>query len=490
LVLARLWSEEVAAGAGTLRLETLQRLGGAEQIVRTHLDQALSALPFDDQEIASRLFHYLVTPSGTKIAHTAEDLAGYAAAPEAKAAAVLESLAGESRILRPVGNSSYEIYHDVLAPAILEWRTRFEARRDEQERARRRRQRRLIFLAACLAATALALVARSFNIQPLERSTFDTRFAIRGADAAPSNVVAVGIDDATFAEVKKSWPFPRSLHAKVIDQLRKAGARVIVYDVQFTEPTDAADDNALFTAVGRAAGKIVLATTEVDANGHTTVLGGDANLHKIGARAGNALLPLDAGGVSRRLPYQTDGLQSLSVVGAEVALHRRITRANLGGHNSTWIDYVGPPGHVRTLSFWRVLQGRFDPSAVRGRIVVVGASAPSLGDVHATPFASSELMSGAELQANAVSTALRDFPLRNAAEVLSIALIAFLGLVVPLVSLRLSTNRTLAVGIAVGVAFVVAVQLAFNGGLVLPVVYPLGLLVVAVVASLGLDAGT
>jgi adenylate cyclase len=127
---------------------------------------------------------------------------------------------------------------------------------------------------------------------------------------------------------------------------------------------------------------------------------------------------------------------------------------------------------------------------VRGRIVVVGASAPSLGDVHATPFASSELMSGAELQANAVSTALRDFPLRNAAEVLSIALIAFLGLVVPLVSLRLSTNRTLAVGIAVGVAFVVAVQLAFNGGLVLPVVYPLGLLVVAVVASLGLDAGT
>ena len=54
----------------------------------------------------------------------------------------------------------------------------------------------------------------------------------------------------------------RSLHARVIDRLHAAGAREIVYDVQFTEPTVPAQDNALINAVGRAPGKVVLATTE------------------------------------------------------------------------------------------------------------------------------------------------------------------------------------------------------------------------------------
>ena len=73
------------------------------------------------------------------------------------------------------------------------------------------------------------------------------------------------------------------MHARLIDRLRDDGARVIVYDVQFTEPTDPADDLALYESVRRA-GDVVLATTEVDGAGHTNVLGGDANLRRIGAR--------------------------------------------------------------------------------------------------------------------------------------------------------------------------------------------------------------
>ncbi len=73
LVMTRLWDEEVRAGSSVLRLETLNRLGGAERIVRTHLDTTMSALPPGEQEVAARVFHFLVTPSGTKIAHTALD---------------------------------------------------------------------------------------------------------------------------------------------------------------------------------------------------------------------------------------------------------------------------------------------------------------------------------------------------------------------------------------------------------------------------------
>ena len=175
LVLTRLWREEIAAGSHTLRAETLRRLGGAQQIVRTHLDEALGALPARQQDTAAGIFHHLVTPSGTKIAHTAPDLADYAQVPEAEVASVLGELsAGDVRVLRPVppplgqpqGAPAYEIFHDVLAPAILDWRARHVVAQDAERRLEEahRRLRRLGSLAAVLsilliAAVSLAVVA-------------------------------------------------------------------------------------------------------------------------------------------------------------------------------------------------------------------------------------------------------------------------------------------------------------------------------------------
>jgi hypothetical protein len=133
LVMTRLWDEEMRTASRILRLETLNRLGGAERIVKTHLDMTISALPPNEEDIAARVFHYLVTPSGTKIAHSVRDLAEYANLPETKLAPVLEKLSGTGiRILRPVappaglpGALRYEIFHDVLAPAVLDWRARY-----------------------------------------------------------------------------------------------------------------------------------------------------------------------------------------------------------------------------------------------------------------------------------------------------------------------------------------------------------------------------
>src|SRR5919199_1999883 len=117
----------------------------------------------------------------------------------------------------------------------------------------------------------------------VEGDTIDLRFDVRGARPAP-DVVVVAIDDVTFGELNQRWPFPRALHARAIDRLRAAGAGQIAYDVQFTEPTDERNDNALFEAVARG-GHVVLSTTEVARGGRSNVLGGDANLRSIGARA-------------------------------------------------------------------------------------------------------------------------------------------------------------------------------------------------------------
>src|SRR6185437_8347683 len=130
--------------------------------------------------------------------------------------------------------------------------------------------------AAIVAVTAGLLLWQLAAWPALERATVHARFALRGA-TQPRDVVVVAIDERTFSTLGLQWPFPRSLHGKVIDRLHADGARAIVYDIQFTEPTSHREDLALYTAVARARG-VVLATTAVDARGQTNILGGDANL--------------------------------------------------------------------------------------------------------------------------------------------------------------------------------------------------------------------
>lgn len=133
LVLTRLWEEEIhRLGSSELRLSTLEALGGAGHIIRTHMDEAMNNLSAEEQETAGSIFRYMVTPSGSKIAYTVADLEYYAR-PESPLQPVLEKLCRRDvRIMRTLSlpgepeNTRYEIYHDVLAPAVLDWRTRFD----------------------------------------------------------------------------------------------------------------------------------------------------------------------------------------------------------------------------------------------------------------------------------------------------------------------------------------------------------------------------
>src|SRR6266511_1530506 len=103
----------------------------------------------------------------------------------------------------------------------------------------RRRLRAAFFLAVGM--TGLALLAYALGLLgSFERQTIDVRFSIRG-ERMPPNLVMVSIDEASINHFGH-WPFPRSRHAAVIDNLRESGAKVIAFDVQFTEATALAED--------------------------------------------------------------------------------------------------------------------------------------------------------------------------------------------------------------------------------------------------------
>jgi adenylate cyclase len=350
-----------------------------------------------------------------------------------------------------------------------------------------KRFRFLMFLTVGLAAVGTALTVDAFGLMSSqEQSTVDVRFGLRGTQGAPSDVRVVKIDDVTFGDLRLRWPFSRSLHAKVLDQLKRAGAKVIAYDVQFTEPTSVGDDIALYDAAGRA-GNVVFATTEVNKHGGSDVLGGDANLRQIHAVAGNALLPPDAGGVIRRFAYSVDGLKSFSVRAAERATGKEIDPSKLSGKGA-WIDFRGPPGTIPSISFSHVMNGDFPKDFFRNKVVVIGPTAPSLQDVHATSASGDELMGGAEVQANAIWTAMHGFPLKSAPSWFRFLVLVLLALVAPIACLRLSPFRSLLVALAVGAVYVVAAQLLFNQGWVVPVIYPLLALAISAVGCVAVGS--
>jgi WD40 repeat protein len=165
LVMERLWRETVSAGSHGLTLALLEQLGGARRIVENHLLEALAALTPREQEVAADLFRFLVSPSKRKIAQSVSDLTEWTSRPEPEVEGVLKKLgrAEGGRILRaispPAGEneaSRYELYHDVLAEPILDWRRRFEHHRE-----RRRAIRRVAVVGGGLLALVAAFAALS-----------------------------------------------------------------------------------------------------------------------------------------------------------------------------------------------------------------------------------------------------------------------------------------------------------------------------------------
>ena len=340
----------------------------------------------------------------------------------------------------------------------------------------------LVALGSIFTATAAYLLHFRF-LDNLERQTIDLRFSLRGDEAAPPEVVIVKVDDVTFEELNEQWPFPRNLHARLFENIVKGKPSAVAFDIQFSEYGTIAEDNALGNALFRHPGLTVLSTTEVDEDGEANLIFDSAALKELGARAGNANLPTDKDGIIRRFPYAVEGLRGFAIVAAEIAKGLGISRDEMGG-DLQWIDYAGSPGTVNSYSYSRVLNGEVPPSVFKDKVVVIGATAPSLQDIHATPTGA--VMSGPEIQANAIATALRGFPLRSLSTGWNIVLIVALGLLVPLVSLRAGPLVAVAVGIVGYALFSFGTQLAFeDGGRVSSYVYPTAALAMATVGSVG-----
>lgn len=280
LVLERLWHATEAAGARSLDLARLQSLGGAERIVERHLHDALASLTPREQACAAELFRFLVTRSKTKIAHAPSDLAEWSERPQSDVIAVLDKLCrGESgRILRrvppPAGSQTmrYELFHDVLAEPILQWRQAYERRSD---------RRRFLLVSAGLFALVAAFAALG-GWALVQRS--DAR---RHASTA--------LLERSRAEQQAKLAQSRELAANAVSQLADDPelSLVLALDAERVAPTSQAEDalrQALLASRVRrtlrgAAGAVTSATFSPDGQTIlTSSVDGSARIYSAGGR--------------------------------------------------------------------------------------------------------------------------------------------------------------------------------------------------------------
>ena len=340
-------------------------------------------------------------------------------------------------------------------------------------RARRVRTWLLLGVAVLCAGAGLALQSTD-ALRRLDLSSVDARFDVRGPRATPDNVVIVGIDDQTLntAGIQGLYPFNRKFHARVIRNILKADAKVVGYDIQFSQESGSIEaDNALILAVRSGKGRVVMASSAVGAGGVTQIFGGGRGLRFSRARPGYSSYEADGDGVTRRLLYSESDLKAFPIVSAEIFAGREIAPPPEG---ADWIDFEGGPETFEHLSFADVLEGNFDPEDVRGKIVIVGATATiTQRDIRETSTTNQRLMAGPEVHANATTTALAGYPLHNAPDWVDSALVILLGVLAPLAAIRLRMLFVVPLGLLAIAGLIVGAQLAFEDEIIVTFVYAL-----------------
>ncbi len=347
-----------------------------------------------------------------------------------------------------------------------------------QEAAPRRRSGRFFGWLALGAGLALVL---TFLCQPdgplysLEARTLDLRFRYRNPLDVPPDVVVVAIDEQSIRELGR-WPWDRLQHARLLDRIAADRPVAIGLDLIFSEKQgDGSDDTALAEAIRRA-GNVVLAAHVGDE--HTppaqktqaerlaiepqivtaqqvlnpplpAIIPPLPEFAQAAAGAGVLYARSDADQIVRRTSFlvavggqggrfyptfplvmaartQRWDYGAMQFNLAREAALSPADRITLDRGGRAQINFLGPAQTITYLPYVKVLRGTFAPGTFTGKTVLVGMTAPGLGDVYPTPLGE---MPGVEIHAQTLQNLVRNLFLETAALPTALALALLLGLI-------------------------------------------------------------
>ncbi len=299
---------------------------------------------------------------------------------------------------------------------------------------------------------ALLMVMALSPMEALEEKLYDYHFVLRGAVEPPEEIVIAAIDEKSLGQLGR-WPWSRDKQAQLVKRLTEEGAEIIIFDIFPFEQEK--NDLLLGQVIGQAGNVILPIVFEFDKavplpksehlmNWAFTSIAHPEKFQQYSAiSAKRVLVPVShiisetmALGHINMIPDRDGTLRwetmvlecggylfpSIDLLGAAIYLgiprekiilnateeiklgEKRTIPTNRYGRSL--IYYYGPWQTFRYLSVSDILEGEIKPGELRGKIVLVGATAAGIYDLRVTPF--SAVMPGVEKHANVISAILRN----------------------------------------------------------------------------------
>jgi CHASE2 domain-containing sensor protein/signal transduction histidine kinase len=326
----------------------------------------------------------------------------------------------------------------------------------------------------------------------IEQTVYDQALSL-WQRPAQSDIVIIGIDEDSVQQLGR-WPWPRVIHAKLLEKLTEAGVKAVALDIVLSEPDK--QDSLLAEAI-RANGKVVLPLGQKINEG---VPVGDSLptplLAAAAARFGHVSAKFDSDGVVRRTflraGFRAPRYDLLAVAALEVAEPNRV--ANIAvlrdrvanpvlSDSVVWssdreyhIPFAGGSGHFKHVSYIDILRGDVPVDTLKNKIILVGATASGAGDEFPTPLSGdgtmgasgqpreARAMPGVEIHANVIQGLREGINIEEASFALTatISLIVVLGLLATF--LWLSPSQSIILTVCSCVAVIVGSALLFRLG--------------------------
>lgn len=284
-----------------------------------------------------------------------------------------------------------------------------------------------VLLIALLSVLA-ALSVQQDLLWRWDKLLYDAQLSFWSRDVS-GDIIIVAIDDQSLKELGR-WPWPRQIHASLIERIGQESPAAIGLDIIFSEPdlNNPSSDQRLATAM-QASGKVVLPVfmSQQSSNAYPIEALPLPEFTRQAAALGHVHIDIGDDGIARRV-YLKEGIgkphwlhYSLALLGITdraVELERYLGSESGEREYSSmqWsreqpmlIPYAGPPGHFQQIGYAQALSGNYARDLFRDKIVLIGTTAEGLGDALPTPLAASgNSMPGVEIIANVIDAMLNN----------------------------------------------------------------------------------
>lgn len=307
-----------------------------------------------------------------------------------------------------------------------------------------------VILVALLTGILLAFLSTTGLFSGWNHSLTDLLY---GGQQPLDDIVLVAVDDYSLQQLG-TWPWNRTAYVPLLDAARNA--RVIGFDLGFFEPTP---NDAPFRDALSDADAVLAAKYDADRN---------ATLEPVfPATQGVVNIYTDKDGVSRRVPVNLHGQTGFAAAVVEAYLGQVPTLPDV-----ITVNYVGGPGSYKTYPAADVIQGKVEPPAFEGAIVLVGATAPDFHDEYLVPTSDGRRMPGVEIHAHAVQTILTKSVLTPMSTGALVFVILLFAVIIGLLYSRFGMVYTLTAAAALLFVYLMVAVYQFKNGHVLNLVWP------------------